>query len=342
MSEIFLLQGLRQNTLVAGKTTAIRIFTDPWPITDKDVNTINARILLPDGYSLTKQWLRNEFVIIPNSSKGQSIVVEVPGKLLPTVGIYYFQVLLINPIGGIAATYTLDQVQFLPTKDLRVMVSRLWSGTPTKPGEVEAAHMAMQRLATLYPLRDGISTLDGDYSAGLRYNVNDDPMGPPNQDGHLCPLFATYLNRPPNVDSIDAGITYRFPNPGEGSGGNSGHLCPNQNLPYSVIVWGAPLATVFCQETAHSFGLEAPQSPHLDPGFDAHHSKDILDNIKVYRVPSPPDNSATVGGVYAKRCGRHPACRESTLDDRLDGSGMYGPATAFRAGVCGLYAGPYH
>ena len=99
-------------------------------------------------------------------------------------------------------------------------------------------------------------------------------MGLPNQDGHLCQLFATYLNRPPTVDSIDVRITYRFPNPGERSGGNANHHCPGQSLPFSVIVWGVPLANVFCQETAHAFGLEPPQNPHLDPQHGPH-SKDV-------------------------------------------------------------------
>jgi hypothetical protein len=127
------------------------------------------------------------------------------------------------------------------------MVSRLWSGTPTKPGEDEAAHAAKWRMSALYPVRDGVTHLDGNRDAGLHYNLDDNPMGPPNQDGHLCPLFATYLNRPPTVDSIDVRITYRFPNPGERSGGNANHHCPGQSLPFSVIVWGVPLANVFCQ-----------------------------------------------------------------------------------------------
>jgi hypothetical protein len=170
----------------------------------------------------------------------------------------------------------LDNAQFLSTKDLRVMVSRLWSGTPTtKPGELDAAEAAMLRMSWLYPVRDGVSSIDGQPTAGLRYGLDDNPQGPPNQDGHLCPLFGQWTNRPAPLDSIDTAITYRFPDMGEGSGGNSSHVCPGQTVQFSVIVWGAPLANVFCQETCHAFGLEAAQSPHLDPKFDAHHSKDV-------------------------------------------------------------------
>jgi hypothetical protein len=97
-------------------------------------------------------------------------------------------------------------------------------------------------------------------------------MGPPHQDGHLGPLFDQWIGRPANVDSIDIAITYRFPNAGEGSGGNADHIW--KTLHFSVIVWGAPLTNVFCQESCHNFGLEPPQDPHLDPAHGPH-SKDV-------------------------------------------------------------------
>jgi hypothetical protein len=276
MNEISIVQGLKLNTLVAGKTTAIRLYTDPWPITPTDVNAIVATITRPDGVTFTKQWQRKDFVIIPKTSKGQSIVVSVEGKLMPLVGPYNFQVQLINPIGGIATTYTVAKINFLPTRDIRFVVSRLWSGTNEKPNEIAAIAPAMTRMAALLPVRDGVSTLNGDRNAGLRYSIDNNPSGPPNQDGHICPVLANLENRPPSLDSIDRAITYRFPDVGEGSGGNANHFCAGQSVPYCVIVWGAPLLTVFLQETAHSFGLEAASSPHLDPNFNAAHSKDAL------------------------------------------------------------------
>lgn len=266
------LQGLRANTLVAGKTTALRIFTDAGSI----ANAMNAEVtvLRPDGSRRTLSWTSGSFVVIPNSSAGPSLVVTIPGRYLPWTGSYYFRLRVTDANQLQILAGALDAVELQPTKDLRVMVARLWSGTPTKPGELAAADAAMQRMSWIYPVRDGVSSLDGQPDAGLRYDLDDNPIGPPNQDGHLCPLFAQWLNRA-GGDSIDTAITYRFPNTGEGSGGNSGHQCPGQSVLYSVIVWGAPLANVFCQETAHAFGLEAPQSPHLDPNFDQHHSKDV-------------------------------------------------------------------
>jgi hypothetical protein len=235
---------------------------------------VEVRVLRPGGSQVVTTLNKSDYVVIPNSSAGPSIVVLLRGSVLRWIGKYVIRARVLDTNGVELIAYSLDLVELLATKDLRIIVSRLWSGTATKPGELEAARSAMQRMSWLFPIRDGIRTLDEDLSAGLRYILDDNPMGPPNQDGHLCPLFSKYINRPEPSDSIDGAITYRFPNQGEGSGGNSGHLCPGQAVPFSVIVWGAPLANPFCQETAHPFGLEAAESPHLDPNFDAHHSKD--------------------------------------------------------------------
>jgi hypothetical protein len=262
------LQGLGQHTLVAGKTTALRLYTDAGTLAN--ARRIEATVLRPDGSRLTASWPQNGYITIPQGSL--SLVTRLPGSFLPWVGAYYVTARILDAAGAVLSNHALGRIDLLPTKDLRVMVSRIWSGTPTKPGEFAAAQAAMTRLAGLYPVRDGISSLDGDRSAGLRYNIDDNPMGPPNQDGHLGPLFDQWLGRPPNVDSIDVAIAYRFPNPGEGSGGNANHTW--KKLQFSVIVWGAPLTNVFCQESCHNFGLEPAQDPHRDPNHGPH-SKDI-------------------------------------------------------------------
>lgn len=131
----------------------------------------------------------------------------------------------------------------------------------------------MVRLATLYPVRDGISTLDGDYSAGLRYNLDNNPQGPPNQDGNLGPSWDAYRNPAAGHDSLDTALAYRFPDAGEGSGAST-QPAYNGWLPWSLIVWQAPVPQVFCHETGHNHGLEPPSSPHFDPTGQASHSKD--------------------------------------------------------------------
>ncbi|MCX6927272.1 MAG: hypothetical protein NT154_29320 [Verrucomicrobia bacterium] len=272
--KILVLQGLWHNTLVAGKTTALRLFTDP--VLPAAVARAEATFVGPDGRLGSRTWTAPNFVTIPQSSLGPSVAVTIPGNLLPTVGDYYFSARLYNASGNMLAWFESDRTALLPTKDLRIMVDRLWSNTGTldKPGEIEAAHLAMQRFATLWPVRDGISALDGNRSAGLRYLVNDNPIGPPNQDGQICPLMESWSNRPLNVDSIDAGITYRFPDQGEGCGGFGRRTCPGQSLVWSGIVWQSPLAYVFSHETGHIFGLEPAAEPHSD---GTHTSDETID-----------------------------------------------------------------
>jgi hypothetical protein len=52
-----------------------------------------------------------------------------------------------------------------------------------KPGELDAAWAAMQRMSLLYSIRDGIKTLDEDLNGGLRYILDDNPMDRPSRMG---------------------------------------------------------------------------------------------------------------------------------------------------------------
>jgi hypothetical protein len=268
----YLVQGLLSNTLVAGKTSALRVVVAPWDATA--VTAVVVKILRPDGSTLLLTLAGPQVVVLAHGAPNESVAVQIPGSALPSVGLYYFTVQLLTADGAIARTETLDAVSLLPTKDLRMMVSRVWSGVATaKPGEVQAATDAMTRLSFLYPIRDGISTLDGDYSAGLRYNLQNDPEGPPNQDGNIHPLWDQYQHPDPGRDTIDCAMEYRFPDAGEGSGAST-HPIYNGWLPNSGAVWDAPLAHVFCHETGHNHGLEPKSDPHLDPTGQGVHSKD--------------------------------------------------------------------
>jgi hypothetical protein len=254
-----MVQGLQHNSLVAGKTSALRMFVDAAALATAD--HVEAIVLRPDGSKDILSWAKTEYVVVSQSIGGPSIVVRIAGSTLRWIGTYTVRARILTANGAEIANYVLNDVGLLPTKDLRVMVSRLWSGTPTKPGELEAAHAAMHRLASVFPLRDGVSTLDGDYSAGLRYNLDNNPT---EHDANLGPLWDQYLNRPRNVDSIDVAITYRFPNDGEDAGAST--KPPYKSLKWSLIVWKSPFAGVFCQETGHNFGLEPPEDSHHDPG----------------------------------------------------------------------------
>jgi len=133
---ILALQGLRSNTLVAGKITALRVFTDE--LTYSAANRIETTIFRPDGSRLLKSWPHADFVAIPNSSQGRSLVVRVPGADLPWIGGYHFEVSVLDVQGALLASYSLDQAQLLPTKDLLVGIDRLWAGSvnPGTPQEI--------------------------------------------------------------------------------------------------------------------------------------------------------------------------------------------------------------
>ncbi len=269
----YLVQGLNNNTLVAGKTTAMRLNTAPWPASG--ATAVQATVVRPDGSVTNLVWSGSQLVVVAAGTAAEGIAVLIPGNKLPDVGTYYVRANILTAVGSVAATYGI-YAQLLPTKDLRMMVSRVWSNTgpAAKPGEVEAAIDAMRRLAAVYPIRDGISTLDGDYSAGLRYNFDNNPQGPPKQDGNLGPSWDLYQNPPAGKDSLDKAIAYRFPDAAEGSGAST--QPPYKGwLPWSLIVWQGPVPQVFSHETGHNSGLEPPASPHFDPTGQASHSKDL-------------------------------------------------------------------
>ena len=273
MSVAYLVQGLGNNTLVAGKTTALRLVTAPQSAAA--AAGIQATVVRPDGSVTSLAWTADQLKIVDPGTATEGIAVLIPGTAIPDVGVYYIRANMLTADGAVAAAYTIDAAQLLPTKDLRMMVNRIWSATgpSAKPGEIQAATDAMTRLATLYPIRDGISTLDGDASAGLRYNFDNNPQGPPNQDGNLGPSWDPFRNPAAGGDSLDTALAYRFPDAGEGSGAAT-QPAYNAWLPWSLIVWQGPIPQVFSHETGHNHGLEPPSSPHFDPTGQASHSKD--------------------------------------------------------------------
>jgi hypothetical protein len=262
-------QGLLGYTLVAGKTSTLRIFTPPSH--HGRVREIETLVIRPDGSTGLIRWVGDGIVSVAadDVSERPSHAVRIPGAELPLVGQYHFQINLKDGAGQIVSEANLNRIEFLPTKDLRLAVDRIWSGTPTKPGEEAAAHEGVRLLAAMYPVRDGVAGFDGDRTAGVRYVYNDAPAGPPNQDGHLGAFFDAWRARPAGLDSADVGIAYRFPNVGEGMGANANHN--HKGLPYNVVVWGAPLGWTFSHESGHNLGLVPRGDPHWDGGA---HSKD--------------------------------------------------------------------
>jgi hypothetical protein len=176
-----------------------------------------------------------------------------------------------------------DSFYLLPTKDLVVGVDRV-NANDVNPGttaEIQAARDALERLGGIWPIRDGISTPDGDRTAGLRYTINNKPQpygcngDPKVSDCQLCPFFSTQLNKPANSDVMTLGIGYRFQDRGEDFGGIAPNFCPQQSVGWASVVMSGALAAGFGQETGHVFSLEPANDPHFDPTVQMGHSKEV-------------------------------------------------------------------
>jgi hypothetical protein len=258
-----LLQGLQGYTLVAGKTSALRVYLDDASVFGL-VHRVEALLVRPDGAIGLLTWTGDEVrAVWPHVAPDvpASLAVRVPGTALDVVGRYRIEVYLLDRDGQLLHDAVLGAIDVLPTKDVRVAADRIWSGFPTKPGEYEAALEGLEIMNRIWPVRDGIAEFDQSATAGIRYMLNDNPQP---MDAHLGPFFDSAHFRAPGLDFADLGVAYRFPNEGEGSGANASH---NHNgLPFSVVVWGAPLGWVYAHESAHIQGLVPPHSPHSDGG----------------------------------------------------------------------------
>lgn len=279
--EIVPLQGLHGNTLVAGKTTAIRMYVDQTTFDQADAAVVTT--VRPDGSLSTKTWTKPEFVFIPTGSRGPSVVVRIRGADVPWVGTYQVRAKLMSAGGATSTSFLLDKMSLAPTKDLIVGVDRVHANdkNPAPPEEIQATRDALARLASIWPIRDGISEPDVDRTAGLRFVINNNPQpygcngDPKVSDCQLCPFFASRINRPQGSDVMNLGIGTRFLDAAEsGIGGIAPNFCPNQTVGWASIVMSAPSAPGIAQETGHVFGLEPANDPHYDTTVQAGHSKD--------------------------------------------------------------------
>ncbi len=281
--EAVALQGLHGNTLVAGKTTALRMYVAAGTLQAAD--RVTAIVVRPDGTRLNSTWTKADVVMLPEGSRGPSLVVRLRGAELPWVGSYQVSAKVLGASGQVLSSYLLDKVSLLPTKDLIVGLDRIHAGdvNPGTAAEIQGARDALARMAFIWPIRDGISAPDADTRAGLRYVINNQPQGygcdgnPKNSDCQVCPFFASRVNRPPGADVMNLGIAYRQQDAGESMGGIAPNFCPGQHVGWASIVMTAPSAPGIAQETGHVFGLEPPEDPHYDhrPGIQAMHSKEV-------------------------------------------------------------------
>jgi hypothetical protein len=287
--EIVALQGLYGYTLVAGKTTAMRMYMNATIL--ERVDSVSATIIRPDGSKFDQKWAKAEVVSIATGSRGASVVVRVTGVNLPWIGTYQVVTNLLDSNGAALASYELDDMKLMPTKDLIVGLDRASAPgvnnmppgvNPAPATEIQGARDALTRLAAILPIRDGVSEPDGDRTAGFRYVINNSPQDygcnaehdPNVSNCQMCPFFASRINRPVGSDVMNLGIEYRYQDAGESMGGIAPIFCPNQSVGQAHVVMTAPSAPGIAQESGHVFGLEPTDDPHYDLTVQAHHSKD--------------------------------------------------------------------
>jgi hypothetical protein len=288
-----LTQGLRENALVAGKTTALRLVPTNYSLSF--VDGVQLTLTRPDGSIFTGNWSKSQFITLPAGvpGLGESIVLEIPGKELSDAGQYSFEASVVSGAGEIVQKYT-NSFELARTKDLRFLVTYLFKRGTFEPNQDWDADIArsMQRLGAILPVRDGVqASLNGNTTSGIRYQIGEPCDG--YVDGYYDCVYEQTRKIDASVgDHIDVTIEYRpglyapeWNPPGDNSpGGNSGPPpSPYADLRRSSCVaglWRGIEMTAACiaQENGHNFGLEPPGSPHFQDLQDPRHSKDPLIN----------------------------------------------------------------
>jgi hypothetical protein len=273
------LQGLGSYTLVAGKTIAVRAYFADQATADAVV-TAQVTVVRPDGgkNTVTNIPPQSNVIHVPSdASGGPSVVVTVAGAVVYEVGTYFLQTTFFDVNGAPIATFDNDDVSLLPTKDVRILVDRIWSGAAAaKPHEIQSAIDAVTRMSQVMPVRDDVSLIGEGTTAGLRYKLNDNPQP---QDSDLPAVFAAAKNPGPGNEPCDTAMAYRFQDPGEGAGASTqGTL---SGLPWALAVWGDPdhpdIAEVFTHETGHLYGLVPSTNPDFD-GMQNHSKYETIQN----------------------------------------------------------------
>lgn len=236
-------QGLFGATLVAGKSTTLRVY-----LNDSSANVDRAVVIItrPDTRRSSLVVTTADTLKIVGAGSDRSAAVTIPGVNLPTTGKYFFKVTL-SYLGVPVQTDIVDGITLLPTKDLKVGVDLSWSNFGIRTGEVEAAGPALQRMAQLMPVRDGVATLGADTTSGVRWEMQ---VAPQPLDPQMCPFFEN-LAFP--AARINTAIGYRFTEPGESSGGNAARYCGS--FRHAVLVsYPTDVAYGFAHELGHIVG----------------------------------------------------------------------------------------
>jgi hypothetical protein len=213
----FITQGIMGGIMIAGKQTLFRIYIDPDIVSL--VDNVGIRVRGPIGragerdrhFFVSKNYLVSE----PTFPHGHSVGVILLGDSFPFSGEYELS-FWVHESGGNRFFFNLNtgRIRFYPTKDLRLLVvyldlSYLNPLKAPRPGWYYDIFRAMNRLGSLYPVRDGVqSSLNGD-RVGIRYQYGTPYVASANADMYNDIYGQTrQINSSPG-DHVDVTVEYR-------------------------------------------------------------------------------------------------------------------------------------
>lgn len=204
-----------------------------------------------------------------------------PGTVIPSPGSYSFLVTV--TLEGHPESHSFAFGKFFQTSGNLRVLAQPWVNTfaytrPWGPDLTAAIPTSMEELNRLYPVRSGISLVNDNPLAGIRYHIN--PLGqcaPSDVDFTACDnrgramantalhslnsLFATFGQ----FDRIDRGLLLAAADSTGGGQAQTGWSPCSPGAAFDANLKGAS-ASVIAQEIAHCFGLVQSDSPHYDGG----------------------------------------------------------------------------
>ncbi len=303
---VLVTQGLGGYTLVASKKILFRLYMD---LSAASCITVLATVTYKVfGFSIRKSFVipSNSLLIDNAGLLGSSVGILFTGDVFPFASSFIRYTVEFDVYGNPSSVphFAITELVFKAPGRLRLLIHNLvgtapW-GTKIEPNITWLFDMfrALERLAAMLPVRDGIKLGLTHTDAGLcfTYGENIDawpavcPSGnaPPctSAEMHKVVLAETKaINASGTAERVDVTVSWRprdlaFPAPGgEGVGGKavSYDSPPGTGL---AGVNGGDIngknftGSILAQEVGHLFGLEPKESPHFEDPLDGLHSKD--------------------------------------------------------------------
>jgi hypothetical protein len=228
-------------------------------------------------------------------SERDNVNFYVPGNLIARVGLYRFTGSFYRN-GQLVGMLPLGTANFLPTKDLRLLV--VIDNFPLSVPGWQAVRNALAHISRNFPLRSGIGAMDSDLTLGLRYFFNPIPIPESFDQGWPTPrqAFQDFNDRQAQLgkpDRADRVLIVRDLQPGEPPLGGSADF-PGI-VAGAVYIGGSNFfTTIVYQELGHTFGIDhSPNATIPDlSAFDMLNRRSIPTAVPFMHNPVGPDDAA--------------------------------------------------